>query len=106
MLASPNSDGFAALNANAEATASVPAIFAVAASVICAARGLRVGPLTVEREELFAASEFAAESEELNEVELEDLPGPLEACFFAAIFYVLEMECRHAVGQRKRCAAG
>jgi len=98
MLASPNSEGFAALYGNAAETASVPATFAVAASVICAAWGLRVGPLTVEREEVFETPALAAEPDEL----LEDLPGPLEACFFAAIFDVLEMDTGRADGQCER----
>src|SRR4030095_2396509 len=44
---SPNSLGFAALNGNAEATASVPACFAVAASETSATPC--AGPLAVER---------------------------------------------------------
>jgi hypothetical protein len=39
----------------------VPAIFAVAASEIPAAPSLRVGPLTVERAELFAAPALVAD---------------------------------------------
>jgi hypothetical protein len=52
MASWPNSPGFAALNGIAAATASVPAIFAVAASVMVLP--LRVGPLTVAFADVFA----------------------------------------------------
>jgi hypothetical protein len=54
--ARPNSAGFAALCGIAAATASAPAIFAVAASVIAAEPPLRVGPLTVALADDLAAA--------------------------------------------------
>jgi hypothetical protein len=61
MAASPNSPGFAALCGIEAASVSVPAIFAVAASVISAADPFLAGPLIVER-----ADDFAAVLEDLD----------------------------------------
>src|SRR5687768_13995525 len=61
--ASPNSAGLAALCGIDAATISVPAIFAVAASVMPAAALLRVGPLTVLFAEDFDAAAVEGEAD-------------------------------------------
>src|SRR5512134_2784457 len=68
IAASPNSEGLARLCGIEAARASVPAIFAVAASEMAASLTLRVGPLMVEREEALAA--LAADLEAVREVAL------------------------------------
>jgi hypothetical protein len=85
---SPNSDGFAALWGIAADRASVPAILAVAISVMSAALPLRDGPLIVERAEVWAT--FALPSGLPPRVARDgaDLRDALGACFFAAMDYV------------------
>src|SRR5687768_5265473 len=56
IAASPNSPGLAALCGIADASASAPAIFAVAASEMASAPPLRVGPLTVALADDLAAA--------------------------------------------------